>query len=207
MEIKPGSPNRWHFTVLLSTLLLSGFMSSCEEESLFDQNSYYIFTAMHNGKVLDVGCETVHDPLKPNSDLDNVCAFERHEGDNQQWKIEYLGDNKYRLIARHNGKVLSVGCNDVHDPGKPNEDRDNVCVLDWGKSQSQQWKIELLEDNTYRLTAIHNGKVLDVGCENVHDPSKPNSDLDNVCAFEWHGGSNQRWSTNKLSFPAWHGGQ
>lgn len=202
-------PNHWQFLTFTTYLLLIISLTSCskDEDSIFDANSYYILTAMHNGKVLDVGCEDVHDPLKPNSDRDNVCAFERHEGQNQQWKIEFLGDGTYKLTARHNGKVLNVGYEDVHDPARPNLDRDNVCVLEGNKSNSQRWKIELLEDGSYRLTAKHNGKVLDVGCEYVHDPSKPNSDLDNVCVFNWHGGGNQRWSIQKITTPFWSEGQ
>jgi hypothetical protein len=61
----------------------------------------------------------------------------------------------------------------------------DVVVRPWDGGTNQQWKIESLGDGSYRLTARHSGKVLDV-----------NYSMDNqanVVQHEWHGEDNQRW--------------
>ncbi len=83
----------------------------------------------------------------------------------------------YRLVAKHNGKVLHV------DGGT--DDQVNVTVRDWSGGDNQRWKIESTGDGAYRLIARHSGKVLDVnlGMDNQA----------NVVQAGWHGGDNQRW--------------
>lgn len=156
--------------------------------SEFNPNIHYMLIANHNGKVLDVGLERVHNPAVPRSDLDNVLVYQRHNGDNQKWKIEKLSGGYYRLICVHNGKALDVGLNDVYNPANPRSKRDNVLVYKWHGGDNQRWKIERLDDGSYRLTAKHNGKALDVGLEDRHNPAVPNSDRDNVLVYGWHGG-------------------
>ena len=164
----------------------------------FDYSGWYTFTAKHNGKVLDVGCDDVYKPNNPNSQRDNVCAYTWHGGDNQRWKIELLEDGYYKITAKHNGKVLDVGCDDVYKPNNPNSQRDNVCAYTWHGGDNQRWKIELLGNGFFKITAKHNGKVLDVGCDDVYKPNNPNSQRNNVCVYTWHGGDNQRWKMLRL---------
>ena len=135
--------------------------------------------AKHSGRALDVNM----------NEYANVVQHDWHGGDNQRWRIEPAPDGgsgsssafnpnyTYRLIAKHNGKVLHV------DGGT--DDQVNVTVRDWYGGDNQRWKIESTGDGAYRLIARHSGKVLDVnlGMDNQA----------NVVQAGWHGGDNQRW--------------
>jgi len=169
------------------------------EAPTFESGQPYVLIARHNGKVLDVGCEDVHNPAKPESDRNNVLVFEQHSSDNQKWLIERLPDGYYRLSAMHNGYALTVGCNDVPDFDRSLSRRDNVFAHPWQDEDSQKWIIVQLRDGAYRLTAKGNSHVLDVGLEDIHNPAATNSDRDNVLVYKWHGGQNQRWSIVKAS--------
>jgi hypothetical protein len=45
--------------------------------------------------------------------------------------------------------------------------------------------VELLSDESYRITAVHSGKVLTV--------LDPKTDGANVVQYQWTGSDNQRW--------------
>jgi len=158
------------------------------------RSTTWILVARHNNRVLDVGRADAHDPSKPTAFRDNVLVSEYQAGKIQRWRIEKLPEGCYRLTALHNGKVLTVERQVGDDAGKVSSRPDNVVALTWCGEESQKWTVDRLPDGGYRLTSKCNAKVLDVGCEDVHDPSKPNSDLDNVLVFGWHGGQNQQWN-------------
>lgn len=84
----------------------------------------------------------------------------------------------YRLTARHNGQVL-----DVLNAGRDNQA--DVFIHPWTGGAHQQWKFENLGDGSYRLIAMHSGKVLDVNFNTANQA--------NVVQHDWHGGDNQRW--------------
>jgi hypothetical protein len=141
-------------------------------------DGYYRLVSKFSDKVLDVNLSD-----QPG----NVVQHEWHGGDNQRWKIEEVtggGSGQfdpgkfYRLLAKHNGQVL-----EVQNAGMENQA--DVVVYAWNGGAHQQWKIESLGDGSYKLTARHSGKVLDV-----------NYSMDNqvnVVQHEWHGEDNQRW--------------
>jgi hypothetical protein len=174
-------------------LLLALLVPTCGAFAQFDPNGQYMLVAKHNGLVLDVGCDDVFVPTQPNSKRDNVCVFGSHGGDNQHWRIQPNGDGSFRLSAVHNGKSLDVGCDDVFVPTQPNSKRDNVCVFSAHSGANQRWEFTRLPDGAYRITVRHNHKVLDVGCDDVPNAAHPNSQRNNVCVFDWHGGDNQHW--------------
>jgi hypothetical protein len=75
---------------------------------------------------------------------------------NQQWIVEHVSNDFYRLINRATGRVLSVdGCN---------SDNGGVVQLsDWVSSDCQKWKFEHLPTGYYRVTPKHaQDKCLDV---------------------------------------------
>ncbi|CAF1545567.1 unnamed protein product [Adineta ricciae] len=67
---------------------------------------------------------------------------------NQQWILEPLGGDFYRIKNRVGGRVLSVlDCN-AYDGGA-------VQLYDWSNTDCQKWKVEALSNGYYRLTPKH----------------------------------------------------
>jgi hypothetical protein len=151
-------------------------MASSVSAQNLDPNTFYRIVAKHNGKVLFVDTSV-------NSGLDNqanVGITDWNGGNNQQWKIEALGDGYCRLMARHSGRMLDVNL------GMDNQA--NVVQHEWHGGDNQRWKIEPLGDGYYRLIAKHSGRMLDANLDLM-----PGKNYANVVQHEWHGGDNQRW--------------
>ena len=145
-------------------------------------NGYYKMVALHSGRALDVNIDAAM----------NVVQHDWNGGDNQWWKIEPVQGNMssgfspgsfYRLTARHNGKVLQV-----MNSGMDNQA--DVNVGNWTGGANQLWKMEVLDDGTYRITAKHSGRSLDV---NMGQDNQAN-----VVQHDWHGGDNQHWRPEPL---------
>ncbi|CAF0863817.1 unnamed protein product [Adineta steineri] len=69
-------------------------------------------------------------------------------GTNQQWIVESLTDDYYRIKNRAGTRVLNVyGCS-------PN-DGGVIQLHDWLNSDCQKWKFELLSNGYYRITPKH----------------------------------------------------
>jgi hypothetical protein len=69
-------------------------------------------------------------------------------GFNQQWILEPVGDDFYRLINRAGHRVLNVYDCNAYDGGV-------VQLYDWLGSECQKWKFEPLPDGYYRVTPKH----------------------------------------------------
>lgn len=179
-----------------SARLLALFALFLIGNSAFAQFKYgaqFMLVSAASGKVLDVGTDKVASLARPNSQKDNVCVLESDAGQNQIWRIEPAGRSTFRVVSVLNGKVLSVGCDNIVDPDNPNTQRDNVCVLDWDKDDNQRWKIERMDDGSWRFTACHNDEALTVGLDDVIVRSRPMARRDNACVLNWEGTPNQRW--------------
>jgi glucose/arabinose dehydrogenase len=134
---------------------------------------YYLLTAQCSGKCLDVSGASTADGA-------NVIQWSRHEGDNQQWRIEDAGGGWYVLRARHSGKVLEVAGSSLARGA-------NVQQWAGGGNPNQQWRIENMGSGWYKLTARHSGKCLDVNASSTADGA-------NVQQWDDNGTAAQRWS-------------
>ncbi len=88
-----------------------------------------IFQALHSLKVMDA----------MNGSPDNgtpIIQWDQHGGNNQQFRIEPLGDNQFALRAVHSGKVLDVS-------GISRENGAQIHQWDWVGGNNQRWRIVL----------------------------------------------------------------
>ncbi|NJL96015.1 MAG: RICIN domain-containing protein, partial [Anaerolineae bacterium] len=67
-------------------------------------DGYYIITAKHSGKALDVNEGST-------ADGKTIIQWDIHRAANQQFKLEPAGDGYYFIVARHSGKVWDVNGN------------------------------------------------------------------------------------------------
>ena len=71
--------------------------------AVVDTSAWYVLTAQHSGKALDVYDRATADGAR-------IVQWARNDGAWQQWQFVDSGGGYYRLRSRHSGKVL-----DVHD--------------------------------------------------------------------------------------------
>lgn len=90
-----------------------------------------------------------------------------------------LGTGRYRITARHSGKVLDVAGNSQADGG-------DVTQYTSYNTTNQQWTVTSLGSGQYSIRAVHSGKALDV---------VGNSTADGADINQWYysGGNNQKW--------------
>jgi hypothetical protein len=131
-----------------------------------------VIQAEHSGKVLDVLNASTENSVP-------IVQFDNHEGDNQKWRIEDVGDGLSRIVAVHSGKVLDV-------LGFSMDNSTPIIQFDWHGGNNQRWRVEDLGDGTSRIVSAHSGKVLDVSGASTDN-------LAPIVQFDFHGGPNQRW--------------
>lgn len=79
-----------------------------------------------------------------------------YSGDaNQQWEFIHQGENHYKIIAGHSGKVLEIPVAVITQAGA------GAVQMDWTGKPNQLWQI-VSNDNTWRIVNVHSGFVLDV---------------------------------------------
>lgn len=110
--------------------------------------TYTISTSMNFNQVIDVhGASTANNA--------NVEIFQRNGGQNQKYKLEYLGDGYYKIQATHSGKVLTVKNSDINKGA--NVDQENYIGID-----SQKWVIKSAGGSYYYIISKCNGLYLDL---------------------------------------------
>jgi hypothetical protein len=129
----------------------------------------------HSGKVLDVSGASKQNGAQ-------VIQYSPHDGDNQQFLVEPLGNGFVRFVAKHSGKVLDVAGASLK-MGTP------VIQWEWNGGQHQQFSIEDQGDGTSRIFARHSRMVLDVENASVDDGAR-------LIQWKWNGGRNQRWNVS-----------
>jgi hypothetical protein len=95
-----------------------------------------------------------------------------------------ISNGRYRLTAKHSGKVMEVADGLLTDGG-------NVQQWSYANVNQQKWNIESIGDGYYKITAVHSGKALDVA-------SKSTSDGANIHQWSYGGGSNQQWKIESV---------
>ncbi len=140
----------------------------------------YVLTAQCSGKSLDVSGAGQGDGAP-------VIQWSRHEGANQQWRIDHIGGGFYTLTARHSSKVLEV-------PGASSTVGADAQQWAATGASHQQWRIEATGGGWYKLTARHSGQCLDVNGSSTADGAVIQQWTDN-------GTSAQRWRLDQLIDP------
>lgn len=140
----------------------------------------YILTAQCSGKCLDVSGASGNNGAA-------IIQWSRHEGLNQQWRIDSVGNGWYTLTARHSGKVLDVS-------GVSQAVGADVHQWTATGGANQQWRIEPTGGGWYKLIARHSGLCLDVDGASTANAAVIQQWTDN-------GSSAQRWRLDLLLEP------
>ena len=113
-----------------------------------ENGTYTIETAVSSDYAIDVSGGS-----KTNGA--NIQIYRKQAVKRQQFKVEYIGDGYYKIIAAHSNKVLDVY-------GGEKKSGTNVWQYEFNNSDAQKWKIQKNTDNTYSLISKCNGLYLDL---------------------------------------------
>ena len=108
-----------------------------------------------------------------------VIQWPPHGAANQQWRLESVAPDTYRIVAVHSGQVMDV-------EGASLADGARVIQWPWHGGTNQRWRFEEVGPGEYRLVSLRSWKVLDVAGASVANGAP-------LIQWPWHGGANQRW--------------
>jgi len=83
-----------------------------------------------------------------------------------------------RIRNKHSGMVLS-------DRGSTNPGT-KIIQFPWNGANRQRWRLDRLDDGSYKIVNQHSGLVLD-------DPGFSTNPGTEIWQYPWNGGNNQRW--------------
>ena len=137
------------------------------------------FKAAHSNKCLEI----------PNNSQENLVGAIQSDcdgGDNQQFQIESVGADMFRLIAKHSGKCLDINRVSIANGAR-------VIQYTCHNNDNQRF---LRTSSSSTLVAVHSGK-----CVDVFGGVTSTSNGATVVQWACHGNPNQQWawSTEGLS--------
>ncbi|GIJ75041.1 family 43 glycosylhydrolase [Virgisporangium ochraceum] len=135
-----------------------------------DTSAWYVITAQHSGKVLEVYDRSTADGAR-------IVQWARNDGAWQQWQFVDSGGGWYRLKARHSGKVLDVSATTDGAEILQQPDRN---------ATNQQFRLADSAGGAVRLINRASGRALDVWERSTADGAR-------VSQFTDLDGTNQRW--------------
>lgn len=149
-------------------------------KTLSDGN-YEIVSALDNSKCLDV----VGNGSANNT---NVDLWTRHHGNNQRWKVKYLGSGYYTITSLASGKNLDMY-----------ENRQvagtNIGIYSVNNANSQQWILKSAGNGYYYIIHKGSGLYLDIN-------GGQNKDGANIQGWTAHYGNNQKWKFESIGSSA-----
>ena len=173
-----GFWRRLALVLLAAVVAVAGattLVTSAASAATVDTGAWYVLTAQHSGKALEVYERSTVDGAR-------VVQWARNDGGWQQWQFVDSGGGWYRLRARHSGKVLDV---------RDSSTADGAEVIQWAdrNAANQQFRLADSANGAVRLVNRGSGKALDVWEHSTADGGRVSqyTDLD---------GANQRWQLN-----------
>ena len=187
------------FLLIAGIILLPNFsfsQKSHDKAKSFTDYTFYIRNAQA-GKVLDVAGYGLSATKKNGA---NVHLWDLDKGIDQRFKFVPAGNGYYFIRFQHTNSNLDVsGCFDGKLFCKTYKKDKGANVQMWkaGNSQPQQWKIEKISYQAYKITNRYSGKVLDASASHIKENGC------NVLQWTWKASDNQLWElidakTNKL---------
>lgn len=137
--------------------------------------TYTINSAVDYNQVIDICAASKNNKA-------NALMYTRTGGNNQRFKIEYLEDGYYKIIANHSGKALTVENSSVNVCA-------NVSQEDYIGIDSQKWVIKNAGGEFYSIISKCNGLYLDL--EGGTAKSETN--------VEVYSSNNQNWQRFKFT--------
>ncbi len=170
--------------ILLETLFFNSSTAVSnidgEEKQIIEDGIYIIESQINNNYVLDVAQGS-------KENCANIRLWENANFANQRFKIEYIGDGYYKIIAGNSNKVL-----DVNAAGKTNGT--NVQQYEYNYSAAQQWKIKDAGNGNYYFISKCNDLYLDVAAGQAKNGT-------NVQVYAGNGSNAQKFKLKKYEAP------
>lgn len=109
-----------------NVLLWSKHNDKNQQFMAIKKDNYYIFKAVHSGKVLDISGGAASGK--------NVAQWDAHNGDNQSWYLCDAGNGYYYIKSKMNTNVCLDVCNGSNKNGT------NICAWNFQGSNNQKFK-------------------------------------------------------------------
>jgi hypothetical protein len=144
-----------------------------------DPAVYYKIVAKNSGKCLDV----TGGPSAVNRNGGQLQQWDYRGGENQQWRLQDLGDGYYAIFVKNTMRCLDV----VGGPdAKANGAR--IQLWDYLGATNQKWRLQDVGGGAVAIIAENSGKCLDV----IGGPGATANGT-NIQQYEYIGGTNQQW--------------
>jgi len=121
----------------------------------FNPTQYYTLTSVNSGKVLDVYNNST-------ADGGTVDQWTANSGANQQWQIQNVSGNLYKIVNRNSGKALDL-YNLSHNTGAA------IDQWTWNGGNNQLWTFTAQPDGSWVVKSLESGQVLDVAGASTTD--------------------------------------
>lgn len=141
---------------------------------------YMIQSGNSTSRVLDINNWTM-------SNCGNLEIYQKNGTTNQIFKITYVGNGYYKIMAYHSGKFLDVN-------NASGASGTNVQQYEWNGSAAQLWKF-ISAGNGYYYIQSKCGTYLD-------NSGGSTSNGNNVWAYSFNGSSAQKWKFLSVSAPS-----
>lgn len=138
------------------------------------ENGVYGVASLNSGLLMDAA----------QGEIDNgtsIIQWKFNRGENQKWRFQHLGDDRYRITGVPSGRALDVSDGAVSDGAK-------VHLWNYFGGKNQIWRVTSVNNRSVRLCPVH----APGSCLAVKDASKANGAR--VQLWKYAGKSNQQWS-------------
>lgn len=153
-------------------------------------NQKWKLVAVNGTQAIEDGCYNIRCAADPTFGLDveavskdngaNVHLWTIGEGNNQKWKVKYLGNGYYSIVAAHSGKAL-----DVYNGGIDNSANIQQYANSASTNDAQQWILRDAGDGSFYIIS-RKGLFLD-----AYDGTMANGT--NVQGYVGNGTTAQKW--------------
>lgn len=148
-----------------------------EGTDAISNGTYVISSSLDDNAVFDISEASMRDG-------GNLMICQYNGGDNQKFEVTYLGNNRYKMIAKHSGKSL-----DVQDANTSSGANVQQCTPNGGTNQ--QWMLQDAGDGYYYIFSSMNGLCIDLA-----DGSTANNN--NIRMFDFNGSAAQKWKLSPV---------
>lgn len=198
-DVYPSAGNEHGFREYISTDLRGKqtvyiYAINKQTQSVCSLGTYTVYIKPEGTDAISNGTYVISSSLDDNAVFDiseasmkdggNLMICQYNGGDNQKFEVTYLGNNRYKMIAKHSGKSL-----DVQDANTSSGANVQQCTPNGGTNQ--QWMLQDAGDGYYYIFSSMNGLCIDLA-----DGSTANNN--NIRMFDFNGSAAQKWKLTSV---------
>lgn len=167
--------------VVLSIFIHANKVFAKEDEGqVLEEGTYIIRSAMNKNFVLDL-----NGPSKDN--CANISLWQDNGGDNQKYKLKYVGDGFYTISSVYSGKYLDVAWASKNNGA-------NIEQYEFNGADNQKWLIKKDSDGEFCIVSKCNNLYVDIEAAKCANGS-------NALMWQYNGGNNQKFIFEKIEKP------